>query len=200
MKSIGTGPERQCQDVGCSWGQSAWQPYSQLWVQTLRTRQKLCLADPEISKSTPCLAKTKTVPAAIWSRDAVTNEDSVFNFPVPADAGGVRVPPDKVRACQSLQSDELGAVVWDAAVFLAWYLCQHLGCQVAATFLESKAQSDTAQTHFLLPGTIGSARMLASWMSLSVCCCFRRKPQDRTPERACKAMYMLRRLPSTNDT
>eukprot|EP00439_Symbiodinium_sp_Y106_P060226 s1533_g8.t2 len=66
-----------------------------------------------------------TVPAAIWSRDAVTNEDSVFNFPVPADAGGVRVPPDKVRACQSLQSDELGAVVWDAAVFLAWYLCQN---------------------------------------------------------------------------
>ena len=149
---------------------------------------------------TPCLAKTKTVPAAIWSRDAVTNEDSVFNFPVPADAGGVRVPPDNVRACQSLQSDELGAVVWDAAVFLAWYLCQHLGCQVAATFLESKAQSDTAKTHFLLPGTIGSARMLASWMSLSVCCCFRCKPQDRTPERACKAMYMLRRLPSTNDT
>ncbi|CAE7605687.1 yitU [Symbiodinium microadriaticum] len=59
-----------------------------------------------------------TVPAAIWSRDTVTNEDSVFNFPVPG-------LPETVRACQSLQSDELGAVVWDAAVLLAWFLCQN---------------------------------------------------------------------------
>ncbi|CAE7559931.1 yitU [Symbiodinium natans] len=69
-----------------------------------------------------CHAVAKTVPPAIWSRDDVTNEDSLFTFPI---AGH-----ETVRACQSLQSDELGAVVWDAAVLLSWFLCQQLDCQV----------------------------------------------------------------------